>query len=283
MKFPIIVLLASLFLMNACQPPPESELKKALTFHSSFDEGTTADFALGDKSMYTAVTRKNLEEAQAGMLNGDHQITTGGKWGSAFQFGKKSDTVIFYRSKDNISYNAENWSGTVSFWLSLDPATDLEPGYTDPVQITDVNYNDAAIWVDFTNENPRTFRLGVFGDLATWIQDTLSAPYSEVFDRRLVSVENPPFQKGAWTHIAITYLSLGTDEGNHNLYLNGKLIGAVSGIDDPFTWDLEKSNIFLGLNFTGLMDELSIFNKPLSAAEVTELYQLDGGVKSILK
>ncbi len=277
-----LLILLSLFTIAACQAPQESELKKTLTFHSSFDEGTTADYALGDKSMYTAASRKNLETAKAGMLNGDHQMTDEGKWGRAFQFGKKSDTVIFYRSKDNINYNAKNWSGTVSFWLSLDPSTDLEPGYTDPVQITDVNYNDAAIWVDFTNENPRTFRLGIFGDLTSWIQDTLSAPYDEVFGRRLVLVENPPFQKGKWTHIAITFSGLGSDQGQYSLYMDNKKIGGVSGIDNTFDWNLDKSNIFLGLNFTGLMDEFSLFNRPLTAQEIAELYQLEGGIKTLL-
>jgi len=66
------------------------------------------------------------------------------------------------------------------------------------------------------------------------------------------------------------------------LYLDGEKKGAVSGVDDPFTWELEESNIFLGLGFTGLMDELSIFNKPLTEDQVMELYLLKGGLKSIL-
>jgi len=275
--FPVIICLMS------CQNQSNLELKKALTFHLSFDNGTVPDFALGDKSIYTASSRRDLEGALPGMNNTDHRISTGGgRWGDAFQFGKRSDTVIFYKSKHNIAYDPNSWSGTISFWLSLDPATDLEPGYTDPIQITDVRYNDAAIWVDFTNENPRNFRLGVIGDKIKWEPDTVNTSASEEFERRLVTVKNPPFKKNKWTHIVITFEQLGTAQSLAILYLDGNKIGSVEGINDPFTWELEKSNIYLGLNFTGLMDELSIFNRPLTPEEILTLYQLEGGVKSML-
>ncbi len=272
-----------LLLQFSCQPKSSSELGKALTFFVSFDEGTDADFALGDKSIYTATSRKKLDSAQVGMTNTDHQIIEGkGKVGDAFKFGKKSSQVIFYKSKDNIAYDPQRWSGTISFWLSLDPATDLAPGYTDPIQITDVNYNDASIWVDFTNENPRDFRLGVIGDLDQWSLDTLTTSSETEFEKRLVRIKAPPFSKDSWTHVAITYSELGTSESSASLYMNGKMMGAINGIDDPFTWELEKSNIYLGLNFIGLMDELSIFNRPLAASEIEALYKLEGGVHSIL-
>ncbi|MEQ9592963.1 MAG: LamG domain-containing protein [Cyclobacteriaceae bacterium] len=280
-----IVLACGLLLMlTGCTPAKQtSSLKESLTFYASFDGGTDADYALGDAKMYTAPSRKALDSAQAGLHNVDHKLLEGqGQKGDAFQFGKKSQQVIYYKSKDNINYNGQSWSGTISFWLSLDPATDLEPGYTDPIQITDVNYNDASIWVDFTNENPRDFRLGVIGDLAVWSLDTLKTSNEEEFERRLVRVKNPPFSKGTWTHIAITYSALGTEASSATLYLNGQSMGSVEGIPDPFTWDLDQSNIYLGLNFIGLMDELSIYSKPLSKEEVKEIYELDGGVSSIL-
>ena len=258
-----------------------------MTFYASFDNGTTADFALGDANMYTANasygnSRRVLKGIQVGMNNSDHRIIEGkGQSGSAFEFGKKSSNVIFYKSKDNIAYDPKNWSGTISFWLSVDPSTDLG-GYTDPIQITDANYNDASIWVDFTDEDPPDFRLGVIGDKNSWTLDTLNSPFMVEFEKRLVNVESPPFTRKTWTHILITYDGLGTPQSLASLYLNGKKKGAISGIDDPFTWELDESNIFLGLGFTGLMDELSIFNKSLTDKQAMELYQLKGGIKSIL-
>lgn len=283
-----LILIGALFLqLFSCQSNSSSVLKNALTFYASFDNGTTADFALGDSNIYTATakyanSRRQLEGVQVGMNNPDHRIVEGkGQMGSAFEFGKKSNSVIFYKGKDNIAYHPQSWSGTISFWLSVDPATDLD-GYTDPIQITDTDFNDASIWVDFTDEDPRDFRLGVIGDRNAWTLDTLNSPVSTVFEKRTVSIKTPLFTRNTWTHILIVYDGLGTANSLASLYLNGEKIGTISGIDDPFSWELEKSNIFLGLNFTGLMDELSIFNKPLTEEQVMELYQLKGGIKSIL-
>lgn len=283
-----IITIGTLFLLlSFSQSNPSSDLKNALTFYVSFDNGTTADFALGDPNIYTANasyanSRRKLEERQVGMNNANHRVIEGkGQFGNAFEFGKKSSKVVYYKSKDNIAYDPQNWSGSISFWLSVDPLTDLD-GYTDPIQITDANYNDASIWVDFTDADPPDFRLGVIGDKNAWSQDTLNSPFMVEFEKRLVNVETPSFTRKTWTHILITYDGLGTSQSSASLYLNGEKKGTISGIDDPFTWELEESNIFLGLGFTGLMDELSIFNKPLTDNQAMELYQLKGGIKSML-
>lgn len=258
-------------------------MKEALTFYASFDNGTDADYALGDKRIYTARSQKAADSAVVGMLNPDHSIAQGeGKFGAAFRFGAKSDTVVFYKSKGNIAHNPTNWSGTVSFWLKVDPVKDLAPGFTDPIQITDVGYDDAAIWVDFTGENPRTFRLGVLGDKTEWLKDTLATSRRDEYARRLVPVKDLPFSGTSWTHVGISYAGLGTAESIATLYLDGKKMGSIEGVDDPFNWELDKSNIFVGINFIGMMDELSIYNRPFSAEEVGQLYNLEGGVRSLL-
>jgi len=286
-KINLIVIGILYLLLFSCQSTSSSVFRDALTFYVSFDKGTTADFALGDTSIYTANasyanSKRKLEGIQAGMNNADHRIAEGkGQFGSAFEFGEKSSRVVFYKGKDNITYDPQDWSGTISFWLSVDPSMDLE-GYTDPIQITDTDYNDASIWVDFTDKDPRDFRLGVIGDKDAWTLDTLNSSSSVEFEKRIASVNTPLFSRSHWTHVTIVYDDLGTQNSLASLYLNGEKVGAVSGIDDPFTWELEKSNIFLGLNFTGLMDELSIFSKPLTDVQVMELYQLKDGIKSIL-
>lgn len=271
----------------SCQSSSSSEFKNALTFYVSFDHGTTADFALGDNNIYTAKStyvnsKRILEDIQVGLNTTNHQLVKKkGVFGDAFEFGKKSNTVVFYKSKDNIAYNPQSWSGSISFWLRVDPSTDLD-GYTDPIQITDKSYNDASIWVDFTDKDPRDFRLGVIGDKKEWTLDTLNSSSTIEFEKRLVSTKASLFTKNTWTHILITYDGLSTVNSAAILFLNGKKVGAIDGIDDSFSWELEKSNIFLGLNFTGFMDELSIFNKPLTENQAMELYQLKGGIKSIL-
>ncbi len=275
-------------LVSACHSESSSVLKDSLTFYASFDNGTEADFALGDSNIYTANgsyvnMKRELENMKVGMHNSNHQITAGkGKFGSAFEFGKKkSREVIFYKSKGNVVYDQQNWSGSISFWLSVEPATNLD-GYTDPIQITDVNFNDASIWVDFTDDSPPRFRLGVIGDKTAWSLDTLNSPFAVEFEKRIINVEKPPFSRSRWTHVLVVYDGLGTVKSLASLYLNGEKQGSIKGIDDPFTWELEQSNIFLGLGFTGLMDELAIFSQPLTDGQAMELYQLERGIKSIL-
>ena len=262
----------------------KNALKKALTFYSSFDKGVDADFALGDAHMYTVPNRKALDSIQLGLHKPDISIQAEkGKYGSGLVFTERSSGNIYYPSEKNIAYNTKNWSGAISFWLSLDPAKDLKPGYCDPIQITDVSYNDAAIWVDFTKENPRDFRLGVIGDRAVWNPNP-EGPDNEnpIFNKLLTGVKNPPFANGKWTHILINFSGLNSANGQATLYMNGKEMGVRENITTPFTWELSKSNIYLGLGYIGLMDDLSIFNKSLTKEEITTLYNLENGVQSIL-
>jgi len=253
------------------------------TFFVSFDQGVDADYANGDPSMYTATSRSALDAAKKGLHNADHEILKDqGKFGDAFRFGSRTDTAIFFQGKDNIVYDSQAWSGSISFWLSLDPAVDLEPGYTDPIQITDSKWNDAAIWVDFTRENPRDFRLGAIGDMTAWSKDTVNSSIEAQQERRMVRVKNPPFTSSAWTHIGITFESLGSNGGVSTLYVDGKKIGTISGVNEPFTWEYDNAKIYLGLGFIGSMDEFAIFNRLLTAEEMLSIYQLENGLQSIL-
>ncbi|TPN88885.1 LamG-like jellyroll fold domain-containing protein [Aquimarina algicola] len=260
-------------------------LKNALTFYASFDNDVEANFALGDKQMYTVPSRKAKDSAKVGLHKPDISIAKGkGKYGDGLLFTERSKGNIYYPSKGNIAYSKENWSGAVSFWLQLDPGTDLEPGYCDPIQITDVSYNDAAIWVDFTKENPRDFRLGVIGDREVWNPNP-EGPDNEnpIFLEKLKPVvKTPPFGKEVWTHILINFSGLNTQNGEASLYMNGELKGTRTNITTPFTWDLEASNIYIGLGYIGLMDELSIFSRKLTDEEISTIYTLQNGVQSIL-
>ena len=95
-----------------------------------------------------------------------------GRYGGSMRFvDPKAKAVVLYKGENNVAYASDGWSGSVSIWLQLDPAKDLAPGYSDPIQITDKKWNDASLFLDFTKDNPRDFRLGVFSDLAFWNPD----------------------------------------------------------------------------------------------------------------
>jgi len=285
-KVIVTPLIALLFLtVSHSQDNTNADLKNALTLYASFDNGVNADMAAGDKRLYTVPNRKARDSAQIGLHKPDITIAKDkGRFGDGLLFTERSKGNIYYPSLKNIAYDSKDWSGAISFWLSLDPATDLVPGeYCDPIQITDVSYNDAAIWVDFTKNNPRDFRLGVIGDRSSW-NPTPEGPDNEnpLFIKQLPVVKDPPFGKEKWTHILINFSNLNTENGQAVLYMNGELKG-MRTITDPFTWELENSNVYLGLGYIGLMDELSIYNRDLTDKEVQTIYKLKNGIHTLLQ
>jgi Concanavalin A-like lectin/glucanases superfamily len=96
-------------------------------------------------------------------------------------------------------------------------------------------------------------------------------------------VKKPPFARGQWTHVAITFSGLSSNGagGAAKLFLNSRLQGTAQGIREPFTWDLARAAIRLGVNYAGLYDDVAVFNRSLSDNEIQTLYQLKNGVRTL--
>lgn len=250
-----------------------ADLKKDLTFYAGFNGNVDANVALGDKKLYWAANYKEQGQAQPGLPGPDVELAKGaGRTGDALRFVKKNGKAVFYQGAKNVAFDARNWSGTVSFFLNLSPESELEPGFCDPIQITDKAYNDSAIWVDFTKDDmPRHFRLGVFGALKAWNPQNVPSDKSPDFMNRLVVVRKHPFAKGKWTHVAVAWSKLGSGAGEARLYVNGMLQGATPQIKEAFEWDLAKGAIRLGVAYVGLMDDVAVYRRPLSEAEIRSL------------
>lgn len=261
--------------------PIPASLRKSLSFHASFDKVLDADFARGDRKIYSAPDYKQQSAAKAGLGDVDAVIEkgVGVAGGGALRFRSKNARALFFRADGHAALAG----GTLSFWLRLDPQKDLAPGYTDPIQLTDKEYNDSAIWVDFTKDDvPRHFRLGVFGSLKVWNPADTPPDKNPDFMKRLVVVDNPPFTRESWTHVVVTWTGLNTGQapsqaGAASLFLNGKRISSATGIREPFAWDPSLLAIRLGVNYTGLMDEVAVFDKALSESDVAALYQATSG------
>lgn len=260
-------------------------LRKSLTFHASFDGASDAVHAAGDPKLYWAPSLKQRQEAKPGLPDtGTIQLLSGaGRFGGALRFTAKKSPVVFFRGARNMPHETADWSGTVSFWLGAEPQ-DLEPGFCDPVQITPRAWNDAAFFVEFERRPESVpFRLGVYADSNVW--NPLKRPFSEIpaQERPLVTVEKPPFSRGKWTHVLFTFerFNTGRSDGVARLYLDGQLHGSLSPRQQTFTWDVENTAIALGLNYIGMIDELSIFKRALTREEVGQLFALEKGVASI--
>ena len=99
----------------------------------------------------------------------------------------------------------------------------------------------------------------------------------------MVDVSRKAFASGRWTHVAVVFsgFNTGKDDGVATLYLDGKPEGSLSARRQTFTWDQERAAIWLGLSYIGLLDDLALFDRPLTAAEVSALAALEGGVASL--
>lgn len=263
---------------HAEQDDARSKLSSALTLHASFDEGLDADFSRGDRTCYLRVG-KQLERAQPtedGKLEAE-----AGRYGGALHFTRKAGFRPIFKNAGVLDYNAEDWSSTVSVWLRLNPDEDLEPGYCDPVQIVGDSSAKGFIFLEFSkDETPRYFRYAIRPLKHIWNPNNVS--WADIpFDQRpMVQVEKPPFSRDEWTHAVFTveHLNSKDHKPSGRLYLNGKSMGAIEGWDLTFGWDPATVQLVLGAAYVGHMDDLSVFNRALSAAEVDQLYRLEHGV-----
>ncbi len=255
-----------------------ADWRQDVMFRATFDGSLDAQTAGGDPKLYSAPGYQDLASARPGLEGTDVRHARGeGRSGDALHFTRKNSKAVFFKAQGNVPFNPTNWSGTISFWLQLDPDQDLEPGYCDPIQITDKAYNDCAIWVDFTKDDkPRHFRLGVFGALKSWNPSNIDPDKNPAFNQRLVTVTRPPFARNRWTHVAIRHTGLGGGAGRAELYLDGKLQGASPQIREPFEWDLSRGAIRLGLEYVGRMDDVVIFRRALTADEIAALAAATG-------
>jgi len=277
------LLFAAVSMPTSARADEATGLAKHLTFLATFDESTQADFAKGDAASYIGeeIPPKN---SQPGLPAHITHVAGQGKWGGSLQFKDVSPKVFFYRGKDNVPYSAEGFDLTVSYWLRLTPEKDLKPGYVDPLQITDKAWNNASIFCDFNDKGePRLFRLGVMSDLTFWNPQNTDWEKIPDSDRPLIVVQQHPFRADEWTHVAFTLKGVNRSTPCvSTFYLNGKAQGSRT-VREKFTWNPEQVAIMLGIQYIGGMDELSVFDKALTAEEIVGLMKLEGGVKSLRK
>ena len=259
--------------------PSQTQLRDALLLHASFDQSLDADVAAGDKRLHTAVSRA---EAKVGLHRTDVKVeAAAGRHGGAVRFGERGAN-IFYAAQANAGFAPRNWSGTVSVWLRLDPDVDLT-GYADPVQMGDKGPLEQGIFIEFTRDAPRSFRLAACPAKQTWNAANRKWEDIAVAERPIVQVDQPPFSRERWTHVVFTWENFNTGQANGvaKLYLDGRPAGSVSNWQQTYNWDPANARIVIGAGYVGLLDDLAIFNRALSADEVKALYGMPGGAGAL--
>ena len=76
-------------------------------------------------------------------------------------------------------------------------------------------------------------------------------------------------------------MNSGKKDGWGRLYLDGQDQGAFTDWNLVFNWDESRSALTLGLNYVGGIDDVAVFNRPLTNAEVATLHRLKDGVRGL--
>jgi len=71
--------------------------------------------------------------------------------------------------------------------------------------------------------------------------------------------------------VAIAFQGLGSGNGKATLYLDARPVGTTPAIPEVFSWDLEKGAIRLGVNYTGLLDDVAVFKRALTEEEIRQI------------
>ncbi|MBI3468211.1 MAG: CehA/McbA family metallohydrolase [Planctomycetes bacterium] len=284
-SFSLLLVVAGCSAFASAEEVNDTDIRKAVTVYASFDQRAAADRGGGG---LTLSTRFNQEEKkvpyvfQKGFDADIFRIAKGkGIHGGALECTGvlPSNGRIFFPAGGNIAFKKGGWGGAVSVWVNTDPNELLKTRFCDPVQITQKGAGNGGIWFDFNDSKPRDLRMGVFPAVAAG-----SAPIKEDDPGApIVRVKGIGFRSGDWHHVVLSWRNLdtGKKDAQAALYIDGELIGEVKDHEIAMDWDINKTGIYVAVNYIGLLDELAVFGRELTAAEVARLHEQPGLVASL--
>ncbi|MBS0208380.1 MAG: LamG domain-containing protein [Planctomycetes bacterium] len=276
----ILTVLACLVPAVAWAQAPQA-LKRSLTFHASFDSSFDADFSRGDTH---CVVKKGQQLVPVAPSDEVQLVSGAGKFGGAISFPKKGTTRPQFSGVGMLGYNDSNWNATVSVWLRLTPDQDLEPGYCDPVQIVGDDGKKGFIFLEWSkDETPRFFRYAIRPLVHIWNPTGVQWDQIPFEKRPMVQVANAPFDRQRWTHVVFTisHLNDKAHKPSGSLYLDGKPQGRIENWELTLGWDPAQVALVLGASYVGHLDDLAVFDRPLSDQEVEQLFKLERGIATL--
>ncbi len=176
-------------------------------------------------------------------VNGNAAASSGGKFGGCYTFDGSGDYIL-----SNVTVPIGGQSRSISAWFKSSS--------------TPLTFN-AIAGIGTAAAGVKTFWIAL--DINGKVYTQTGSGANEI---RSASAKDD----GNWHHVALTY----DGEGSHTfaLYVDGILEGSINGIQyastaSAFTigtipWDIQWY-------FTGMIDEVRLFKKPLSAGEVRNL------------
>ncbi|HKI37327.1 MAG TPA: GDSL-type esterase/lipase family protein [Gemmataceae bacterium] len=262
------------------------DLAKAVSFYASFDEEVRGDVGGGGLTLRTrsGFPDKGTVTFEEGFNSKVFRIAKNkGVSGGALEVSDvlPNNGRVFFPVKGHLAYKKGGWGGAVSVWCNTDPNTLLKTKFCDPIQITQKGASNGGIWFDFNDARPRDLRHGSFPALAE-----AEKPMSEDDPKApMVRLPKIDWKAGDWHHVVLSWKNFdsGKPDAVSALYIDGQLIGEVKDRAIAMGWDAEKAGVYVGVNYIGLLDELALFNRALTAAEVKELQAKPGLLSSLKK
>lgn len=88
---------------------------------------------------------------------------------------------------------------------------------------------------------------------------------------------------GTWSHVVITYDGSLSNANRIKIYIDGvsQTVATFGAIDIPTTLNGIVSDVIIGSNLTGSMDEVGLWERTLTQAEVTQLYNRGNGQSAL--
>jgi len=264
----------------------EVALRNAVLLYASFDDAVRMDFGAGEPVPGTRSVNPEDKKFvfKPGFDAKCFRIAKGkGISGSCLEVTDlpPQSGRLHFPAKGNVAFAKDkSWGGAFSVWVNTDPNKLLKTPFSDPVLITQKGLNNGSIWTHFNDAKPRALQAGTYPSIPDGQkpidEDDPKAP--------LTRLKDAGFKAGEWHHIMLSWdrFNSGKNDGTHTLYVDGKKIGELKDYPIAMDWDIDQARIYFAVNFIGLLDELAVFRRPLSEAEVTLLHTKPG-VLGVLK
>lgn len=216
-----------------------------LTASSSLASGLVGHWTFDGKDMVPNVRDVSGRGYNAILHNYTSTTTAAGKLGQALNFDGTNDDVLVTPTSPT-SAGLLTTTTTIAVWIR-----------PNSVSGEHVIYHTGTLWWVAQN-----------GSLLQWRGELGGIGGGAGF-----STNSGQVRVGEWTHVAF----VGTTEGL-KIYVDGVLKGSTAG-----SWLTDSGSTFNRMGstdsryFDGLMDDLRVYNRELSAAEIKQLYNLGGG------
>ena len=248
----VLVIFAVIGMLIGLVPCSQANPPEGLVLHLSFDERTIQGDTAKDQS----------EEGNDGIINGNAKMVAG-KHGEALEFDGKS-AFVEVALEDSITFSTGD-SLTVQVWVK----TDDEPPQNDGI-VGNYRPGTDAVWILSVSGDDPAAR----GKMGFSVRDKGRA--------NSAGIRSPDFLNDDKWHV----LAGVRDQKAKKIrfYVDGKLIDEV----DDNTKDINSGqSIWVGehLNrfYKGLIDEVKVWNRPLTAAELEQSGQQPSSVDVVGK